>query len=457
MSLYNLPVEWCLTQLGQIVNVSSGVGFPKDFQGKNDEQIPVYKVSDISYSVLNHKGILQTANNSVSENDVKILKGHVFAEGSTLFAKIGEAVKLNRRAFVKKNGLADNNVMGVKGFQNVNDKYIFYFLNTIDLALHSRSTTIPSIRKSDIEELLIGFPSTYEQQEIIRQLDLMLAQVEKIKARLDAIPAILKKFRQSVLADAVSGKLTEEWRGNQENLEEWTFSELRHFVEKPIYGTSAKSAKTGSIPVLRMGNLQNGEIDWGDLVYTSDNTEIQKYDLKLNDLLFNRTNSPELVGKTSIYRGNREAIFAGYLIRVRCLPMLDPEFLNYHLNSHIGREYCYRVKTDGVSQSNINAQKLLAYPLNCPPINEQKFIVKSVKNYLTLIGKIEKIVASAQKRVNLLTQSILAKAFSGELTAEWREQHQDLITGVNSAEALLAKIQAEREANKPVKKARKAN
>jgi type I restriction enzyme, S subunit len=95
--------------------------------------------------------------------------------------------------------------------------------------------------------------------------------------QIDAIPAILKKFRQSVLADAVSGKLTEEWRSNQENLEEWIFSELRHFVEKPIYGTSAKSAKTGSIPVLRMGNLQDGEIDWEDLVYTSDNTEIQKY------------------------------------------------------------------------------------------------------------------------------------------------------------------------------------
>jgi type I restriction enzyme S subunit len=269
------------------------------------------------------------------------------------------------------------------------------------------------------------------------------------------IPSLLKKFRQSVLADAVSGKLTEEWRNNQADISSWTFGELREFIEKPIYGTSAKSSKSGEVPVLRMGNLQNGEIDWSDLVYTSDATEIKKYDLKLNDLLFNRTNSPELVGKTSIYRGNRDAIFAGYLIRVRCLPSLDPEYLNYHLNSHIGREYCYRVKTDGVSQSNINAQKLLAYPLNCPPVNEQKIIVKLVKQYLELIHRIEEIIRSAQKRVNLLTQSILAKAFSGELTAEWREQHQDLITGINSAESLLAKIQAEREASQPAKKMRK--
>lgn len=454
MSLDNLPVEWCLIQLGHIVNVNSGVGFPKEFQGRTDQPIPVYKVSDVSYSVLNQNGMLQTANNSVSQGDLDKLKGHLFNEGSTLFAKIGEAVKLNRRAYVKRKGLADNNVMGVTPLENVSNKYIFYFLHTIDLALHSRSTTIPSIRKSDIEELPISFPALAEQQEIVRQLDIMLAQVEQIKARLDAIPAILKKFRQSVLADAVSGKLTEEWRNNQADISSWTFGELREFIEKPIYGTSAKSSKSGEVPVLRMGNLQNGEIDWSDLVYTSDATEIKKYDLKLNDLLFNRTNSPELVGKTSIYRGNRDAVFAGYLIRVRCLPSLDPEFLNYHLNSHIGREYCYRVKTDGVSQSNINAQKLLAYPLNCPPVNEQKIIVKLVKQYLELIHRIEEIIRSAQKRVNLLTQSILGKAFSGELTAEWREQHQQLITGINSAESLLAKIQAEREASKPVKKTR---
>ena len=82
--------------------------------------------------------------------------------------------------------------------------------------------------------------------------------------------------------------------------------------------------------------------------------------------------------------------------------------------------------------------------------------IKMVDDALKLDpNRVEQTVQSTQKRVNLLTQSILAKAFSGELTAEWREQHQDLITGVNSAEALLAKIQAEREASKPAKKTRK--
>ena len=109
----------------------------------------------------------------------------------------------------------------------------------------------------------------------------------------------------------------------------------------------------------------------------------------------------------------------------------------------------------GSAQPQLPAKILKEFEIELPSLDEQKLIVQKVESYFELIEKTEDTVQSAQKRVNLLTQSILAKAFSGELTAEWREQHQDLITGVNSAEALLAKIQKEREASKPVKKAKK--
>lgn len=455
MSLDNLPVEWLLTELNQVLSVKNGYAFKsKDYisEKTSDDLVPVIRISDIKDNSVSTLKSVFVEKAKASEN-FKIDKGDLLiamsgaTTGKTGIFREENPAFLNQRVGNLK---VHSQEYFLPKFRN------FLIQNLSNQILENAyGGAQPNISSKDIESLKFGLPPLAEQQEIVRQLDVMLAQVEQIKARLDAIPAILKKFRQSVLADAVSGKLTEEWRNNQADISSWTFGELREFIEKPIYGTSAKSSKSGEVPVLRMGNLQNGEIDWSDLVYTSDATEIKKYDLKLNDLLFNRTNSPELVGKTSIYRGNRDAIFAGYLIRVRCLPSLDPEYLNYHLNSHIGREYCYRVKTDGVSQSNINAQKLLAYPLNCPPVNEQKIIVKLVKQYLELIHRIEEIIRSAQKRVNLLTQSILAKAFSGELTAEWREQHQDLITGINSAESLLAKIQAEREASQPAKKMRK--
>ena len=111
-------------------------------------------------------------------------------------------------------------------------------------------------------------------------------------------------------------------------------------------------------------------------------------------------------------------------------------------------------KLRGSDQPYLNTSDLGNLTINLIPLNEQKQTLEKIGVLLSKSNQIEAVVQLAQKRVNLFTQSILAKAFSGELTAEWREQHQDLITGVNSAEALLAKIQAEREASKPVKKTR---
>src|SRR5580704_10029928 len=96
-------------------------------------------------------------------------------------------------------------------------------------------------------------------------------------------------------------------------------------------GTSTISEPTGKVPVLRMDNIQNGKLDWDDLAYTSDEAEIEDYRHQPKTVLFNRTNSPELVGKTAIYLGERPAIFAGYLIRINQCSQLDPEYLNFCL------------------------------------------------------------------------------------------------------------------------------
>lgn len=335
----------------------------------------------------------------------------------------------------------------------VNKDYFKYWYRSAGNLIESlgAGTTVKGINLLQLKALKIPLPPLAEQKEIADRLDTLLEQVDRLKTRLDAIPNILKRFRQSVLSAAVSGKLTEDWRRTPE-LHNWKEGNLGNFIKKPSYGTSSKSAKEGKVPVLRMGNLQGGKLDWSALVYSSDPEEIKKYRLEPGDVLFNRTNSPELVGKTSIFRGEREAIYAGYLIRIKCLESLNSEFLNYHLNSPIAKDYCISVKSDGVSQSNINAQKLSAYPINCPPIEEQNEIVNRVEKLFTFADSIEAKVKAAQTRANNLTQSILAKAFRGELTADWRATNLDLITGENSAEALLARIQVEREALKQTKK-----
>lgn len=222
----------------------------------------------------------------------------------------------------------------------LNKQFAYYALLNITEALKASAhgVAMPHITKAGMEAWEIQLPPISEQKIIAEKLDTLLAQVESTKARLEQIPQILKRFRQAVLGAAVSGKLTEDWRDNS-SLSGWIEGKLGEFIKKPSYGTSSKSNKEGLIPVLRMGNLQGGKLDWTDLVYTSDTIEIEKYKLEYNDVLFNRTNSPELVGKTAIYKSEQPAIYAGYLIRVQCLPDLNPDYLNYHLNSILGRQY----------------------------------------------------------------------------------------------------------------------
>ena len=422
-----LPEGWCIAKLGEIIELKYGKSLPA--KTRNGEGSPVYGSNGIigfhSEPLLKGESIIVGRKGSFGE--VQLSKIPCFPIDTTYF---------------------------VDEFFGQPIKYWYYQLKDLPLTSLNRSTAIPGLNREDAYAQQIVLPPLAEQTVIAKTLDTLLAQVDNIKTRLDAIPKILKTFRQSVLAAAVSGKLTEEWRGENE-YGGWKQVTLGEVGRGFNYGSSTKSQKEGDVPVLRMGNLQSGKLDWGNLVYTSDPGEIEKYLLESGDVLFNRTNSPELVGKTSIYRGERKSIYAGYLIRVKGSDELNAEFLNILLNSPDAKDYCMAVKSDGVSQSNINAQKLRAFSFRNPSIEEQSQIVHRVEELFAFADQIENQVKNAQGRVNNLTQSILAKAFRGELTAQWRADNPDLISGENSAEALLAKIQEEREALKQKAKPKK--
>ena len=152
----------------------------------------------------------------------------------------------------------------------------------------------------------------------------------------------------------------------------WVWCRLEDIVCELKYGTSEKSSSVGKIAVLRMGNITNvGTIDYSNLVYSSNDEDIEQYSLEKDDLLFNRTNSSEWVGKTAIYKEEQPAIYAGYLIRIRPL-LISPDYLNTVMNSSYYRDWCYDVKTDAVNQSNINAQKLSQLMIPIPPLRNKK-------------------------------------------------------------------------------------
>ena len=214
--------------------------------------------------------------------------------------------------------------------------------------------------------------------------------------------------------------LTEEELAELSKLpENWTWEKLSWMTTGVEYGTSAKSQEAGKVPVLRMGNIQEGRFDWSDLVFSDDEDEINKYRLKRGDVLFNRTNSPELVGKTAIYQGEQEAIFAGYLIRVNQIPNIaSPKFLNYFLNSYVAKNQGNKVKTDGVNQSNINGNKLINYPFPYCSLNEQEEVVREIESRLSILEKLEQDIEDGLKQAETLRQSFLKKAFEGRLVPQ---------------------------------------
>ncbi len=199
----------------------------------------------------------------------------------------------------------------------------------------------------------------------------------------------------------------------------WIFDCIGNLSLGVEYGSSAKSQNNGKVPVIRMGNMQNGKIDWKDLKYTSDEKEINQYLLKKGDVLFNRTNSPELVGKTVEYKGGRKAIFAGYLIRINQIKtILNSSYLNWFLNSHPAKIYGSHVKTDGVNQSNINGEKLSNYPIPICSLPEQHQIVAEIEKRLSVVNKMEQSITESLKKAEALRQSILKKAFEGKLLTQ---------------------------------------
>ena len=222
---------------------------------------------------------------------------------------------------------------------------------------------------------------------------------------------------------------------------DWGLITIKEICKSLNYGTSKKSTFSGKCAVLRMGNLQNGYIDWTDLVYTNDEKDIQKYSLVKGDVLFNRTNSADLVGKTSLYRGEYPAIYAGYLIRLNYdRKKVVGEYLNYILNTQEAKEYCLAVKTDGVSQSNINAQKIGAFLFHLPPFEEQEKISEALSDVDNLIFSLQKLI----EKKKAIKQGTMQELLTGKkrlpgFSEEWAYRRVGEICSITKGQIITEK------------------
>ncbi|EGQ7895306.1 restriction endonuclease subunit S [Vibrio parahaemolyticus] len=360
-----------------------------------------------------------------------------------------------------RSGLVGNGVEGVIGSTLVkinptysNVRYLHYFLKSQFKFINSntKGTGIPHVDPAVLWTIPFPLAPLNEQIRIADKLDSILAKVDKAQARLDKIPAILKRFRQSVLAAATSGELTKAWR--EENHLEFHIVEKR-FEELLVElrnGISTKPNENGAgHPILRISAVRAGIVTQEDVRHLEcDSTIVEKYKLLPNDILFTRYNgSLDFVGVCGLLKtiNHDTLLYPDKLIRARVTEEVLPEFIEIYFSSPDAREaMTSHVKTTS-GQKGISGKDIKNQVVRLPTLVEQKQVVRRVSALLAKADKVEKQYLDAKTRLDRLTQSILVKAFRGELVPQDPNDEP--------AEKLLERIVAEKEQSKPKKTTRK--
>lgn len=417
---YEVPENWVWVRLGAVCGFERGITFPSSAKQneRDDENIPCLRTANVQ-DELELNDLIYVNKKYYKNNIDKLIR-----ENDIIMSTANSRELVGKTSFVYKVDypmIFGGFVMALRA-NKLLSKFLFYYLRLEFLLGRFRgestqTTNIANISSSVLGEYIFPLPPLSEQQRIVERIEELFAKLDEAKERLQEVADSFAVRKAAILHKAFTGELTKQWRcENGVSDESWEEKTIGEICSSLKYGTSKKSSDDGEVVVLRMGNLQNGEIDWSNLAYTSDEEDIKKYLLKSGDVLFNRTNSPELVGKTSIYRGEMPAIYAGYLIKLDYEKnIVVGDYLNYYLNSSKAKEYYMQVKTDGVSQSNINAKKIGEFEIPLPTITEQHEIVRLIDDLLARERAAQQATEQALASIELMKKSILARAFRGEL------------------------------------------
>ena len=281
--------------------------------------------------------------------------------------------------------------------ENIDIKYLYYAISYMDLRKYFTGATIPHIYFKDYKKEKLSLPNKQEQRNIVSKL----ISIDKLIE--------LKKQQIIILNKLVSSLFIELFGSQVDNPYNFEKGIIKDVVNEVKYGTSSPANDNGIYPYLRMGNITyDGQLDLTNLKYiTINDKELDKYIVKKGDVLFNRTNSKELVGKTCVFNLDEPMIIAGYIIRVRTNNRVIPEYLSAVLNSKYGKQTLFDMCKSIVGQANINAQELQKIKLLIPPIEIQL----KYKSYLVQIDKSKLAIQQSLEKLEILKKSLMQEYF----------------------------------------------
>ena len=413
---YKLPENWCWTRITVITDILNGFAFKS--QHYSSAGIRIIRITNVQDGFIQDKKPVYYPLESQKEITPFMLKDDDFL--MSLTGNVGRVAIIDA-SFLPAALNQRVACLRIKSEDSVRKEYIFYFCLqkqfVSDCIKSAKGSAQLNMSTEWLKEYPIPLPPLAEQQRIVDRIESLFANLDEAKEKAQAVLDSFETRKAAILHKAFTGELTAKWREEHGvGMESWEKKSVGELCISLKYGTAKKSDASGNVVVLRMGNLQQGEIDWSDLAYSNDPDDIEKYKLFPGDVLFNRTNSAALVGKTAIYRGEHPAIYAGYLIKLDYdHDKIIGDYLNYALNTLDAKKYCNSVKTDGVDQSNINAKKIGAYSFNVPSIPEQEKIVSVIQKLLSKEQQAKEAAEAVLDQIDLMKKSILARAFRGEL------------------------------------------
>jgi len=391
-------VIWPKVKLGDIVDIKGG-GTPSksnpDFWGGD---IPWASVKDFKTSSLKETadyitelGVEKSATNVIPAGNVIVPTR--MALGKVAINEVDIAINQDLKALL------------VKDEKTLSKLYLMRFLESKSAFIdeQGKGATVKGITLDVLRNLDVPLPRLSEQKRIAAILD----KADAIRRKRQQAIQLADEFLRAVFLDMFGDPVT--------NPKGFPLGTIRDLVESANYGSSAKASEAvGDYPILRMGNITyEGAIDMTDLKYIDlTDKEKPKYLAVKGDLLFNRTNSKELVGKTAVYDRDDPVAIAGYLIRVRTNEKGNSHYISGYLNSSHGKATLQNMCKSIVGMANINAQEMQDIPVIIPPVrlqNRYGGIVVSTK---------EKLEAhqAALNANNELFNALSQKAFSGQLS-----------------------------------------
>ncbi|MBB3907316.1 restriction endonuclease subunit S [Anoxybacteroides rupiense] len=457
---YQVPGNWVWVRLGSVISSVKGKKPKELLETRESKSIPYVTIDYLTNGVTEETKYVPEQISKVRCNKEDILmvwdgarSGFV---GRGVEGEVGSTLaKLEKR--------------------NFDTGYLYYFLKSKYEYINNnhRGTGIPHVNPEILWNIPFPVSPLNEQKRIAEKIERLFAKIDEAKRLIEEVKESVELRRAAILEKAFRGELTKKWRQQnnvQQSAEEWLeeilnlkntktnkfndqldpaildklfelpegwkWIRLNDLIESSVYGTSAKATDDSSgIPVLRMGNIVDGSIQFTDLKYLSnEHIDVQKLGLEVDDLLFNRTNSYELVGKTALVDESiaGQATFASYLIRVRLFYKdILAFYVCHYINSHIGRNMLLSMVTQQVGQANINSQKLASLPIPLPPREEIVEISKYLSYYREKEEQLKNIL-SIEAKIESLKHSILSKAFRGELgTNDPNDEHAiELLKGV---------------------------